>query len=413
MRRCLDISGLGPPSPNGALIMLAIRPWLSMRKYGERGYLYTQLDAGHLAANILGHLTCAGIEATARLRMPRRPLADLLGLGSRCREIHSVLSMEPGGPLTAGAAASRGWQVRDARSQRNANPHSASEDISWLELECWRSLPELFADDPPQREWGAPANGSANPRAVANGAAASGAVTTIAVPTGAVADDEIAASADRRSPLAGALVRLRPGLPTGTPFPPGARWDALSRSRSSCKRFLPEPITSVQLFGILSAVLTPVITDIPGDAALQATLISRHVSGMPDGIYRLTDGPYRVADPPAADEIVPACMQQEHLKDAAALVLFHVARDELLGHRPTRMRELLFRAGALGQLLYLGAAGAGVGVTAVGGFDARRWAHLGQLSAGQEVLYILMFGHDVGTGIKRDRLTTAYAHGEQ
>jgi hypothetical protein len=42
---------------NADHILLIIRPWLSMRKYGSRGYLYNHLDAGHAAVNLLGGRT--------------------------------------------------------------------------------------------------------------------------------------------------------------------------------------------------------------------------------------------------------------------------------------------------------------------------------------------------------------------
>lgn len=66
-RRC-EPAGLRTPAPGGALVFVVGRPWLSMRKYGDRGYRYAQFDAAHVATNLLG---VAGPGAELRLRFGR------------------------------------------------------------------------------------------------------------------------------------------------------------------------------------------------------------------------------------------------------------------------------------------------------------------------------------------------------
>jgi hypothetical protein len=106
-------------------------------------------------------------------------------------------------------------------------------------------------------------------------------------------------------------------------------------------------------------------------------------------------------------------MGQRHLRDASALVLFHAARRDLLAAGVSGIDETLLRAGMLAHLLYLGAAGAGAAVTAIGGFDGPRWARLTGLAPGTEVLYIALLGLPGTAAVKTDRLAAARAHDER
>ncbi|GLZ29515.1 hypothetical protein Lesp02_17050 [Lentzea sp. NBRC 105346] len=129
VRLALIRSGLGDAD---ALVFVVVRPWLSMRKYGDRGYLYCLLDAAHVAT----HLLCVGSEsfssAALRTRARTRPFADLLDL--RHSFVHSVLSLS--GAL--GFACSSQWSCADDRDASN-------DMVSWLEEECWNSLAPFLA----------------------------------------------------------------------------------------------------------------------------------------------------------------------------------------------------------------------------------------------------------------------------
>ncbi|HET6210079.1 MAG TPA: hypothetical protein VFD94_06835, partial [Jatrophihabitans sp.] len=59
----------GGPGFDGCYLLVLTRPWLSIRKYGPRGYLYTQLDAAHAAVNILGVALSTGL-AVLHTRLP-------------------------------------------------------------------------------------------------------------------------------------------------------------------------------------------------------------------------------------------------------------------------------------------------------------------------------------------------------
>jgi SagB-type dehydrogenase family enzyme len=352
-----DAMGLPSLAADDAFLFVVSRPWLSMRKYGDRGYLYTQIDVAHLAANLVGIAGDVGFAAELRLGFARGLVADTLDIGSRCREVHSVLHLAGGKPGDG-----TGWAMRDARGA-----DAGGDGPSWLEAACWTSLSPLL-DRVDHEDAGVPAVG-ARP-----------------------------------------LTSLRSDF--GEPFPTGAGWSVLSRNRRSSKGFAQSGLGKPALWRAVAACQAPLVTDVAG-GEVGLTLLVRDVPGQAPGVYPLTDAGADVPGVVASgEEIVHACMHQAHLRNAAAFVVLHAERDALVaeGRGP---RDTLFRVGALGQLLYLGATEAGAGVTGVGGFDAERWRRLVRLSVDQEPLYLVAFGADDAAGVKWDQLQTAYAQNER
>ena len=371
-------AGVGTPPEGGALLIVVSRPWLSMRKYDDRGYLYTQLDAAHVAVNALG---VAGAHGALRTRLTPGPLERLLGIEDRCREIHSVLRLDPSDPEQDAGD----WTVRQALP--GVPPPGAAEP-SWLERTCWQTLRPLLSDGS-----GAPEPGSAPLVRL---------TTTLDPDTGA--SDELVLDTTWVT----------------------SRWAELSRRRASSKQFTSAEVPRSLLARVISAAGTPLHTDLPPDGDLHMTLLARTVSGLRPGYHRLTDGvtadtatqcagqgaaagtdaAYR---PPTDDDVVRATMHQKHLRDAAAFVLFHAPRADLVANRSAHLRELLLRAGGVAHLLYLGATDAGLGVTAVGGFDADMWRDFTRLPAAHDPVYLLSFGTAGAGRVKWDRLATPYA----
>ncbi|MFF9913235.1 nitroreductase family protein [Streptomyces sp. NPDC013457] len=363
----LDASLLAVPENGGALVVTLTRPWLSMRKYGDRGYLYTQLDAGHAAGNLL--LAAAGRGATGalRLRFPRESLSELLEAGENCREIHSA-TLVPAGP--AGEAWTR-WTVHDQtdRELRGATWRS------WLETTCWDSVAAW-----PEHS-GSPS------------------LHSVPAPLTRIRTD--------RQPSDG---QHGLGDPSG--------WPELIATRSSSKAFTGEPVAADAVWQAVSALSTPLATDLPEVSPLSATLVLRSTTDPErDAVYRLRTGERRPERLPSTDEVARACMQQRALAGASAVLLLHVPRTSLAGADSAagaeNLRELGFRCGALGQLLYLGANGAKLGVTAIGGFDTPLWRTLAGLPEDDEILYALLLGCPDDSGIKFDRLAMAHAQNER
>ncbi|MFD3538120.1 nitroreductase family protein [Streptomyces sp. NPDC058662] len=363
----LDASLLTVPEYGGALVVTLTRPWLSMRKYGDRGYLYTQLDAGHAAGNLLLAAAGRGAAGALRLRFPRESLSGLLEAGENCREIHSAVVV----PAASVDASWTGWTVHDDTDRELRGPTWRS----WLESTCWDSLAG-WPESP----------GSATPRTAP-------------------------------APLTGIRTgrRLSPGEQgLGDP----AEWSELIGTRTSSKAFTGEPLSAAAVWQAVSALSTPLETDLPDLSPLSATLVLRSTTEPDqDAVYRLGTGERQPVRLPSTDEVARACMQQRALAGAAAVVLLHVPRTSLAGAGSAadaeNLRELAFRCGALGQLLYLGANRAAVGVTAIGGFDTPLWRTLAGLPEDDEILYALLLGSPDDSGVKFDRLATAHAQNER
>ncbi|MFI0806761.1 nitroreductase family protein [Streptomyces echinatus] len=363
----LDASTLSVPEDGGALVITLTRPWLSMRKYGDRGYLYTQLDAGHAAGNLQLAAVSRGAAGALRLRFPRESLSELLEAGENCREIYSA-NLIAAGP--ADESWTR-WTVHDDTDRELRGPVWRS----WLESTCWDSLAGWTEH-----------SGSPAPRTVP--------APLTRVRTG----------------------RNAPGDRGGLGDP--STWPDLIGTRASSKAFTGEPVPATAVRQAVSALSTPLETDLPDPSPLSATLVLRSATEPGQaGVYRLHTGERHPGPLPSTDEVARACMQQRALAGAAAVLLLHVPRTSLAGAGSTpgaeNLRELAFRCGALGQLLYLGAHRAGVGVTAIGGFDAPLWRTLAGLPEDEEVLYALLLGRPDDSGIKFDRLATAHAQNER
>ncbi|ATE54588.1 hypothetical protein CNX65_15890 [Actinosynnema pretiosum] len=354
VRAALVDGGLADPAQ--ALVLVVLRPWLSMRKYGDRGYVYAQLDAAHVATHLLCLAQELGERAELRSRACGAPLGALLDLERGCRAVHSAL-------VVTGCAADPvpGWTVVDGRGDP-----VWTETPSWLEVECWRSLEAYRAAPPP---------------------AAPGALPRLPLLAGDRAEHG---------------------------FPSGQAATALAARRRSSKDFAAVPLPLADLERALAALGTPLALDAPHDARVRATLVARRVTGVAPGSYPLPDGlpgTRLVAGAPGDEELVSTCMGQEHLRNSAALVLLHTDRESLLRDGAASIEAALLRAGALAHLLYLGAAGAGVAVTAIGGFDGCRWRALAGLPGTTEVLYAVLLGGAEGAApTKLDRLQPAYAH---
>jgi hypothetical protein len=336
-------------------LLLLSRPWLSMRKYGPRGYLYTHLDAGHAATNLLGTALGRG-PATLRLRLPRQRIRDMVDGVLPFREAHSAVSVAPGvHPI--------------AESPLSVLHQPAPSDTDWhgnLERFCWSLIPRELRDD--------------------------------GEPAGSVV----------RAPL------LRAGALPGPGIGPG-EWPCLAHRRSSCTRFAPGSLSSDVLIEALSGLAVELPTDLPlagnGLRVTVAMAPGRTADAcravLPGGDVRLVVS-QRIGDPATISRL---CMGQRHLGDAQVLVLLHIARRLVLAG-PQALREGLFRAAAAVQLIYLGATRAGVAVTAVGGFDAAALAGLAGIPRGEDVIYLVALGVAGDGARKLDRLDVANAHGE-
>ncbi|MFJ2779761.1 MULTISPECIES: hypothetical protein [unclassified Kitasatospora] len=337
------------------LVLLAVRPWLSIRKYGPRGYLYAQIDTGHAATNMLGTALDHG-TARLRLAVSRQRLAAALADLLPYREIHSVLEL--GLPESPDAPVPEGWSYL---CQDRPVP---MENTGHLEAVCWSGIPDLLA------------------------------------------------TGQERAPVAArTVVDAGPVLPASARIRPG-EWTGLSRRRRSSKHFGRRPLDPAVLLDTVGTLTTTLPCDFAG-AGLGVTVLTPHgrlPAGRPEhhGEPRFLGTDF-VTD---AEAIARACMGQHHLAGADTFVLLHADRAGTLGKGPALLREAIFRSAAAAHLLYLGAARNAIGVTGVGGFDAARWRAAAELDDTRELLYIVALGSDRDAGRKLDRAEIAYAQGE-
>lgn len=341
-------------------VLTLTRPWLSMRKYGPRGYLYSQVDAAHAAVNILG-LALQTIDAALHV--------DPSDLAARCiladhlpfHELHSVLVL-------------RNRSDRRGPFQFDVEVENASAKKAPafnFEAQAWSGLVDPL-------------------EATAVWAQAPG-------PEPVIATRKLERSQ-------GTLIH---------------DWPELSQRRKSAKAFSTRKLTVAALDGVLESIGTPLPTNLStrGQGSVDLTVVMSHnnsFSAAEEEALARRFNVRRMESPEHAEGVVKACMGQKHVAHAQVFLVLHSRRTDVIPSAETHcIRRVLFRAGAAAQLAYLGAARHGIGVFTVGGFDARAWRTYAQIGPDDEVLCLLALGSDAAEQNPRaDREEKATAHGE-
>jgi nitroreductase len=354
----------GGPSFDGCYLIVMTRPWLSIRKYGPRGYLYTQLDAAHAAVNIMG-VALSSRPAVLHAGLPAEAALALRNDFLPFHEAHSVIQLDgapqrPDGPMV---------------TVRQEKPSLRTEQAYDFEARAWASI-----------------------------------VAPLHTPT----EDAIRAEPRDATVLA---------LPDDSPDPTLlAEWRALSAARRSAKRFAPEPLSGAQLAATIGALATPlpVVFGKSLSPTVSATVIVNDRLALSPVEYAAITRCARLvrfaaaanSTPSDVTSFVAACMGQAHIGHGQAFVLLHTeSRSEVTGHD---IRQALFRAGAGAQLLCLAATRDNIAASTIGGFDPAVWARIGQLPRDTELLYLLALGSSVPDygPARADRAEKATAHGE-
>jgi len=339
------------PDPSVVHVLLLVRPWLSIRKYGPRGYLYSMIDAAHAATNLLG---VAQQEVRgAHLR--------LLGGGDGelaahlpFQEVHSVVTL-PVDDRPQREATVRVEAVATARDRTGDY-----ERVPWTEV-----VRPFQATHTRERLATAP---------------------MVALPATDVPRDALLAD-----------------------------WSTWSERRRSARSFADRPVDVRQLADVVGALATPLPTNLPRTPEVSATVVlARTPVGDLAAVRAVADVHTPDGDVRPQD-VVRACMGQRHVASAAAFLVLHAPRQSVLGDGAQQdARDALFRCGAAAQLTYLGAARAGLGVFTIGGFVQSTWRRLAGLTPEHEVLCLLALGPEESEHTPRaDRREPAEAHGER
>jgi nitroreductase len=362
------MGGDHPDGPDGAAdfaVLVLTRPWLSMRKYGPRGYLYTHLDAGHAATNLLG---VALERGRAELRLA--PHDELMSRSTEwCfphHELHSAVTVRG----AAGECRSRRLDVRPT-------PTLSGDPRFDLEARLWREIVE--------------------PMTTRTG---HGPVSTAP------------------------LVDLGDGQPADV-LQPG-EWSWWARRRRSARSFGTRPLDAADLAEVLAGAATPLPTNAweargrAGKAGRERPPVAGHLvltpAAGPDVAVGLRSSAVRrmpgCTDPA---DVVAACMGQPHVRNAQAFLVLHASRADVLPSSPKhRLQPTIFCAGAAAQLVYLAATRAGIGAFTVGGFRQTRWQRYAGLDASRDVVCLIALGsreRDAVPGERPDRLAPPIAHG--
>jgi SagB-type dehydrogenase family enzyme len=359
------------PLPD-AVIAVVGRPWLSMEKYGRRGYVYTHLDGGHATANLALAAAASGLRPTVRLRFDRRHAAAVLGLAGACREPLALVTCHaPADPRRTHAGTAH------ARPVWREEPGPSPEPPGPAEQEAWRGVMPV----------------SAYRRGVLRDPCP-GSVRSVEAPAG-----------------------HEPGGPVPLADPdPALPFSEAALRRTSAKGFLSRPLTTATLAGTLAGLRHELPVDHADGPAPRLRLLVRDVDGIPAGSYAYDPDAHRLlpagAAAPAADAVLASCQNQEVVRNAAALVAVHIPLRTLLGPAGQQaLAEVHFRAATAAQHICLGAAATGLGATCLGGFDSARVGSLVALDADEEVLYVLALGVPDPAAVKWDRAAVAYSHG--
>lgn len=351
----------GVEGARSTYVLLLSRPWLSMRKYGKRGYLYTQLDVGHAATALLGSAQELG-AARLSLHLPRSELRKVLADFIPLREMHSVLSV----CLPRKCRSEDQWSFEEESTiLSDALGGNELESYSW-DLISQYLLPEEETD---------PMKLEDEPKLALDG--------------------EVA---DRCPPL--------------------RDWRKLSSARRSCTGFSHDPLPREKIESLLSVLSLKTKSDTREESHLElgiAVVMSPDIQPDPQSMRIPDEVDITVKSEFLLDEnaVTRACNGQSHLGGARLFLLFYADR---VGGRPLTwqgIRDCVYQSSAKAHFVYLQAAREGVGITSVGGYDEDSWRAVAGLPTGVDVIYILALGvESAAVKEKMDRRVNAYAHGE-
>jgi SagB-type dehydrogenase family enzyme len=353
-----------------AVLVVIARPWLSMKKYRQRGYPYCHLDIGHVTANIALYATSLGYPPTLHLRFSRSRIAEQLRLGGLCREPVAVLSFANAGRT--------GSPAPSVEIETGADQAPGLEAPEPNEMRNWESLRGVLSFDAVIDRPGPPTR-----------------VRLVEEP--AIADAEPCLP-----------------LPDGA-SPPATAVECRSAilSRRSAKGFQDRPLALGQVGALLGALRGESVQEDCAwrDSSLGVRLIAANVEGL-TGVFAYAPSRHALVRLDATvDDVRSACMFQRTAGGAAVLLVFHApARRLLEGY--SSFAEFHCHAAQLGQRLHLAATRlSGVGMTCLGGFDGERCAALARLETGEEAVYVILLGVPDESAVKYDRLSVAFSHG--
>ncbi len=370
LRTALRVTNDGGEVPIAVVVM--VHPWLSAMRYGERGIFYAFLDVGHAAANIALALKSFGLQAVVHARFCHAATVAFLGQDKFCREPVAVVTAYGDEALGSPAAES---DIGPAAASPPFGTPGADERAYWNHLQSLGIIGNSFD-----------ASDAACP-------------LTLRPP--------------RRGNIGSPLSSVR--LPPAPPLS-GPSFAQFADCRESARGFADGALSTKRFTAALAAIGRRLTDDCGGGPATAVTvrMVVRNLPGM-SGVFAYDPQVHcfdLVGEAPPHISFRQTCMRQNVVEHAVALILLCASAHTALSARDgAALREMHIRAGIVGQLLYLGCAQHGIGVTGIGGFDERLCAKLGLVEPPDEVIYVVAVGlADAAARDKEDRHLDAFHH---
>jgi len=370
MARCAEISQRLPNQPD-AVVVIASRPWLSMKKYGDRGYIYSTLDAGHAVFGLVAACKALNIDASVFIDIDKHAVIKALDLDNTCIQPVAAISLKIANNIAVNVPLGKGRWERDGRAV--LEKPEADERNNWDRL--LHPIHERGIAQIP------------HPLEVTE---------SLFSMLRSVSDND---------PSEKAATISTPSIET-------------IYARRSVRGFQNAPVEIKELQKFCKAIDARALTDF---AKISAG-ISAHlalVRGEDDEpcIYQINDAGLvkknKIIDKSDIASILrERCMNQKILKNLAGLIVLHAPAGQFLaGSNTNSFQAIHYHAAHVAQQMSLAAVDASFGITCIGGFDGRKLSKIFAFSDDEEIIYVLALGIPEDCAVKLDREAVPWAHG--
>lgn len=338
-------------------VLILNRPWASIRKYGNRGVFYSFLDCAHATTNITYIASeTADYVPIIDTHIESNELCDILDLNKYCSVVQNVIYF----PCT---------KQKTPRIERAQAPEVLMQPstVSADEREKWDLLK---------------GEGFSVPFSLVKKMTYTSGLRSSNQMNFSISNAIDSGSNDRVS-----LV------------------DAISK-RFSASAFKPTSISSEQVTKILQLSDNRLqrYTSTYKFNGVGLRVIAKNVTGL-SGVYDFENGALtKIGKPSTTPDFRSTCMNQKVVENAAALIVLYGPIPDLLSNGTiAELKEAMFSAGQIGQMLYLAATSINVGVSAIGGFDTELCRKLSLVDEEFDPLYVFSLGNVDQTLEKFDR----------
>ena len=350
-------------------VLVLNRPWATVRKYGDRGLMYGFLDCAHATTNIVYVASeLHSYDPIVNSGEISSVISNILDSNEFCSLLQSIIyfpSLTPASSFIDSQTVPKFLQSPAIVERREANRWEAFLNSGFFTK---NSNAKRLVDSNGMRTIGVDKTGATERNGTKNCAQRSSRPSLVSE-----IDQRYSARAFNNIPI---------GLEKLT--------KTLSHSSYYIKRFM-RPSASVNT-GI--------------------RVIARNIADA-EGVFEYDIKEKKLV---MKDRFVPdidfrhACMNQKVARNAAALlVIYGSVRKLLKGSTIDNLKEVMFSAGQVGQMLYLGASIEKVGISAIGGFDSNLCRQLAMLPENMDPVYVFLIGNAEACSTKDDQnLTSKY-----